>query len=162
MEEATKSAQTKPVHSRKFEVDFYDREDGTWRVESRLQDGVHDITAKLVISVPDMVVRDGDVEFTKHPLEECLAVVPRMKELVGASLFDDYSVRCRQLFVGREGCPNVMNLLSTSAPALIYFYFPDQIKKGAMKPEEWWGMCATRLLDGCIAHGLMAKKHSGR
>lgn len=156
------SAMKGPAYSRKFEVDFYEQDDGLWRITSHLRDGVHDIEVGLVVSVPDMVVRDADLRFLQYPLGECLAVVPKIKELVGACLFDDYSTRSRQLFAGPGGCPNVMNLLSTSGPALIYFYFPGQVARGAMKPEEWWGMCATRLVDGCIAHRLMAEKYAGK
>ena len=151
----------KPIHSRKFQVDFYEQDEQLWRITSRLDDDIHDIRAELEVSAPDMIVRRAKVEFLRYPLEECLQAPAQMGELVGACLFTDYSERIRRLFLGPSGCPNVLNLLVNSAPAMIYFYFPDQIKKGKMKPEEWWKMCATSLSNACLAHQLLAKQTAG-
>ncbi len=148
----------RPIHNRRFEVDFYEQEEHLWRITSQLRDDIHDIRVELDISVPDMVVKDAGAEFVRYPLEECLAAAPIIGKLVGACLFQDFSERSRRLFLGPGGCPNVMNLLSTSAPALIYFYFPDQIRKGAMKREEWWEMCGTKLVNECLAHRMIAAK----
>ena len=148
------------LHSRKFEVEYYEQDEHRWQVISRLNDDVHDIRAALEISVPEMVVLAASVEFVRYPLEECPAVAAQMQALVGANLFEDFSDRMRQLFRGAEGCPNVMNLLSTSTPGLIYFYFPDQMKTGKMRPEEWQKLVATRLAHDCLAHKLMLQKYA--
>lgn len=147
------------IHSRQFEVDFYELNESLWQITSRLNDDIHDIRAVLDISVPDMQVQAASVEFVRYPLQECLCIPAKIQGLVGANLFSDYSQRARQLFLGPGGCPNVMNLLTTSAPALIYFYFPDQIAKGKLQPEAWWQMCATTLVDTCLAHQMMAPKN---
>ena len=148
------------VHSRKFEVEYYEQDEHRWQVISRLNDDVHDIRAVLEISVPDMTVQAASVEFVRYPLEECPAVAAKMQALVGANLFEDFSDRMRQLFRGAEGCPNVMNLLSTSTPGLIYCYYPDQMKKGTLKPQEWQQLVATRLANDCLAHKLMLQKYA--
>ena len=150
-----------PIHSRQFDVQYYELDEHLWRLTSRLNDDDHDIRAGLDISVPDMIVRDASVEFARYPLEECLCAAGQIKELIGANLFEDYSQRVRQLFMGPRGCPNVMTILTTSAPAVIYLYYPDQIKKGYLRPEEWWALCGTRLRDACIAHTLLAQKYAG-
>ena len=106
--------------------------------------------------MPDMVVKEANVKFTRYPLEGCLAVTSKITSLEGSCLFDDYGDNVRRLFLGPEGVRNVMNLLTASAPALVYFYFPDRVHKGDMKAEDWWKMCGTRLVDACIAHRLMA------
>jgi len=149
-----------PIHSRKFEVDYYEQSEHSWRVVSHLQDDVHDIRASLEISVPEMVVLTASVEFERYPLEDCPAVAAKMQGLIGANLFEDFSDRMRQIFRGAEGCPNVMNLLSTSTPGLIYFYFPDQLKKGKMMPAEWQQLVATRLANDCLAHKLTLQKYA--
>ena len=148
------------VHSRKFEVEYYEQDEHHWRVVSHLNDDAHDIRATVEVAVPERVVQAARVEFVRYPLEECPAVAAKMQALVGANLLGEFSDRMRQLFYGAEGCPNVMNLLSTSTPGLIYFYYPDQMKKDAMKPQEWQARVATRLANDCLAHKLMLQKYA--
>jgi len=149
-----------PIYSRKFEVDYYAQSEHCWRVVSHLQDDVHDICASLEISVPEMEVLSASVEFGRYPLEDCPVVAAKMQGLIGANLFEDFSERMRQLFRGAEGCPNVLNLLSTSIPGLIYFYFPDQMKKGKMRPAEWQQLVTTRLANDCLAHKLTRQRYA--
>jgi hypothetical protein len=149
-----------PIHSRKFEVDYFEQDEHLWRITSRLNDDIHDIRATLDVSVPDMIIRAATLEFVRYPLEGCLLIPPKIHELIGANLMEDCSLRIRQLFLGVNGCPNVMSILGISAPGLIYFYFPDQIRKGNMKYEEWWQLCSTKLVDACIAHQQLAHKYA--
>ena len=141
-----------PVFSRNFQVDYFEKKEGLWQVTSHLKDHVHDILVSLDISVPDMVIRDANVKFIRYPMEGCLKFVDKMKNIVGANLFEDFHEKLRENFLGPEGCPNVMNLIGTAAPALIFFYFPNLINRGKMKPEEWWKMAHTKLAGNCIAH----------
>jgi hypothetical protein len=149
-----------PIHSRKFEVNYYEQSVDCWRIVSHLQDDAHDICATLEISVPEMIVLSAIVEFGRYPLEDCPVVAAKMQALIGANLFEDFSERMRQLFRGAEGCPNVLNLLSTSTPGLIYFYYPDQLKKGKMTPAEWQQLVSTRLANDCLAHKLTRQRYA--
>lgn len=141
-----------PVFSRNFQVDFFERGEGLWHVTSHLRDHVHDILVTLDISAPEMVIRDADVKFIRYPLEGCLKMIDQMKKIVGTNLFTDFREKLTTHFAGSVGCYNVMNLISIAAPALIFFYFPNIISQGKMKPEEWWGMVHTKLAGNCVAH----------
>jgi len=141
-----------PVFNRSFQVDYYEKNKDLWHVTSHLKDHVHDILVTLDISSPEMVIRDANVKFIRYPLEGCLKMVDRMKEIVGANLFTNFREKLTSNFAGAAGCYNVMNLISVAAPALVFFYFPNLICQGKMKPEEWWGMVHTKFAGNCVAH----------
>jgi hypothetical protein len=149
------------IYKRKFESEYFEINETLWSITSVLQDSIHDIRTTLEISVPDLVVQQASIEFVRYPLQECLLVPAKIQALTGANLFDDFMERANQLFGGADGCPNVINLLRTSGPAFIYFYFPDLIKKGKLKNEDWWSIIAAKLSNQCIAHQMIHQKYTG-
>jgi hypothetical protein len=108
-----------------------------------------------------MIVKDTNVTFIKYPMEDCLLINEKIKDIIGLSLFNDFSERIRQIFMGSDGCPNILHLLGTSAPGIIYFYYSEQMKRGNTKNEEWWNMVITKLPDACIAHKALADRFCG-
>lgn len=59
-----------------------------------------------------------------------------------------------KIFMGPQGCPNIMTLLNISVPGIIYYYYPYKLKIGKMKYEQWDSMLRTELKDACLAHTL--------
>ena len=141
-----------PVFSRNFQVDYFEKSEGLWQVTSHLKDHVHDILVRLEISTPEMIIRDAEVKFIRYPLEGCLKFVDHMKKIIGANLFENFHVKLAKIFLGREGCPNAMNLVGIAAPALMFFYFPNQMNRGKIRPDELWKLMSTKLGGNCIAH----------
>jgi Protein of unknown function (DUF2889). len=147
-----------PLYQRKSNVDYFEKDANTWKVVSHLTDHEHDIAAEIAISVPEMIIKDAVIKFNRYPLDECLSVEPKANQLIGISIMKEYRKSAYQLFLGPQGCPNVMNLLSSSIPGFIFIYYPHLIKTGQMKPEEWVNIIRTDLANDCLAHTLMNQK----
>lgn len=140
---------------RNFNVNYYALEENRWRVVSHLQDDHHDITVSVIVSVPEMVIEDAEIKFNRYPLENCLLIERKAEKLVGIKILEDYRRKVPELFMGPQGCPNIMTLLSVSVPGIAYFYFPYLLKTGKMRPEEWQEMVNTRFANDCLAHSLI-------
>ena len=145
----------KSLYSRNYEVNYYELEENIWKAVSHLKDHQHDILVTVNISVPDMIILDADVDFINAPMKQCILIKDKIKELIGINIFTEFEIRANELFFGYMGCPNVRMLLGISAPAIIYSYFPHQIKTKNMTENEWWNLCKEKLPKACICHTLM-------
>lgn len=147
-----------PLYQRSFQVNYFEKDEKTWIIESHLTDTEHDIMVTLDVSVPEMVIEDAQIKFIRHPLEECLMIEEKTAQLKGVNILKDYRSKILPLFMGPEGCPNIMTLLGVSTPGFPYFYYPHQVRIGQMEPEEWWSMVRTQFADDCLAHKLYNQK----
>ncbi len=144
----------KKITSRNFTVDYYEKEEGIWLVKTHLLDDAHEIEVNTEINMADMMIMDSEILFKKQPLKQCKmveALAPRMK---GIKIDHNFSKNMLSIFMGAEGCPNIMSLLTISIPGIIYFYYPYLMSIGKMKYEEWDHMICTDLKDACLAHTL--------
>jgi len=105
--------ESKILIQRNFSVSYYQLSDTLWLAHAELQDEQHNIIAKLEISVPELKIKDASIEFKRKPLEQCLEVCNKTKELIGVSVIHDLSRKLNEQFSGSDGCPNVRNLLVT-------------------------------------------------
>lgn len=142
-------------YSRNFEVKYYEMEEHIWKSISHLNDNQHDILVTVDVSVPDMIILNANVDFLNAPMKQCILIKEKMKELIGVNIFTEFNSKANELFFGEMGCPNIRLLLGISVPAIIYSYFPHQIKIGKMTEKQWWDMCKDRLANACISHSLM-------
>ncbi|MFL0197983.1 DUF2889 domain-containing protein [Clostridium sp. WILCCON 0269] len=149
----------KPFYSRNFTVNYFEKDENLWSLTSYLKDNTHEIKVQLDILVPDMIIKNANVDFLKYPMEDCSVIKAKIEEVIGLCLYDDFSDKIRQLFLGGSGCSNVMHLLGISAPAMIYFYYTEQIKRGNMNHRQWWNFVITKLPDACIAHKMLLEKY---
>lgn len=145
----------KGLYSRNYEVNYYEVDENIWKAVSHLKDHQHDILVTVTISVPDMIILDADVDFILAPMKQCTLIKDKMKELKGINIFTEFESKANKLFFGDMGCPNVRMLLGISVPAIIYSYFPHQIKTNNMTENEWWNICKEKLPKACICHTLM-------
>jgi hypothetical protein len=146
--------------SRNFSVSYYQISDTLWIAQAELQDEQHNIISKLKISIPELKVEDAFVLFKRKPLEQCLEICEKVKELKGISVIHDLSNKLNELFLGPEGCPNVRNLFGISGPGFVYVYYPKLIQEGKISQMDWWKIVGTELKDDCIAHKRMHEKFS--
>jgi hypothetical protein len=110
---------------RQFEVDYDEKDAATWTATARLCDDVHEISLRVDVAVPELVIRDAELTFTRAPYEECQAVKECARALRGLDLrAPDFMRRLMGLFMGSQGCSNVFVLLNLALPALAHFYYP--------------------------------------
>jgi hypothetical protein len=144
-----------PLYQRNFNVNYFEKEEHVWGIQANLKDKHHDLAVEVDVAVPEMVILDCRIKFSRYPVVQCVMIEDLAQQLKGTCIFSDYQPKCLKLFLGPQGCPNIMTLFSVSVPALIYFYFPHQIKIGKMTHQEWEAMVKTRFASACLAHSLM-------
>ena len=146
----------KKVTARDFRVDYYEKEKDVWIVESHLVDEPHDISVIVEVDMAQMVINDAKIKFTRFPVEHCPAIEKKSGQLKGLKIDDQFSRNAMKIFMGSEGCPNVMMLLSISLPGIIYYYYPHKIKSGEMTEEQFDKIIRTELKDACLAHAMLS------
>jgi hypothetical protein len=143
----------KKITDREFKVDYYEKERGgqeVWVTESQLKDDQHDIAISVEIDMIQMIVSDAKIQFNRFPLEHCPLIANKAIQLKGVKVDHEFSRNAMKIFMGPEGCPNIMSLLHISVPGIIYYYFPYKLKIGEMKDEEWEHMVHTDLKNACF------------
>jgi hypothetical protein len=142
----------KKAANRKFNVDYFEKERSVWVVESQLQDDHHDISLLLEIDMDQMVIKDVKIKFNRFPMEHCTLIEKKADKLKGLKVDSEFVRNSMKIFMGPQGCPNIMTLLNISVPGIIYYYYPYKLKNGDMSYEQWDNMIRTELKDACLAH----------
>ncbi|GEM_PF-1074434 len=145
------------LYSRKFDVDFYEKDEKAWLVVCHLLDSVHDITTEVEVRVPDMTIIDAKVVFAKYPMDVCPMIEKNVGRIVGLNLLKNYNMKSLFIFLGHKGCGNVMSLLGTGLQAFVYTYYPHLVRTGKMSVDEWEKFSITRLRKACLGHTLLEK-----
>lgn len=145
----------KKITSRNFTVEYFEKQEAVWIVKSHLADEDHEITVEVEINLSDMVLTNAKIRFTRCPLEHCRMIESLASKMIGIKVDYNFSRNMMNLFMGAQGCPNIMSLLTISVPGIIYYYYPYLMKIGKMKYEEWDQMIRTDLKDACIGHTMV-------
>lgn len=145
------------ICSRRFDVDFFEKDEASWLVVSHLTDDAHDITTTVEVGVPGMRILAADVEFARYPIDVCPMIERNVKRLVGLNLLKDYNMRSLMIMLGSKGCGNVMQILNTGLQSFVYEYYPHLIRIGKMSVAEWEKFSVTRLRKACLGHTLLEK-----
>ncbi len=143
------------LYKRSFNVDYFEKDDQTWRIVSHLIDEHHDILVELDVQVPEMIICDAHIKFNRYPLQQCLAIEQKASQLIGLNIMKDYRQKVLALVLGPEGCPNLMHLLGVSVPGIAYFYYPHQLTTGKMSEETWMNQVKTNYANDCLAHTML-------
>ena len=145
------------ISSRRFDVDFFEIDDSTWLVRSRLDDDAHDITTETKVKVPEMDIVDASVTFTRYPLDVCPVIEKNVKRIVGLNLLKNYNRKSLFIFLGSKGCGNVMQILGTGLQSFVYAYYPHLVETGKMSIGDWEHFSVTRLKNACLGHTLLGR-----
>jgi hypothetical protein len=149
------------VTGRDFEVSYYEKDTGerdVWVVESHLKDDQHDIAIFVEIDMTQMTVTDANIKFNRFPMDCCPLIANKVAQMKGLKVDHEFSRNAMKIFMGPEGCPNIMSLLTISVPGIIYYYYPYKLKTGEMTYAEWDHMVRTELKNACLAHTLLEVK----
>lgn len=144
----------KKITSRNFTVDYFEKEEELWSVHTHLSDEEHEIEVNVEINMSEMVITDTEILFKRQPLEYCKMVEALALKMKGTKVDRSFSRNMMGIFMGAEGCPNIMTLLTISVPGIIYYYYPYLLKTGKMSYEQWDHMIRTDLKDDCLGHSL--------
>lgn len=142
----------KKITSRNFTVDYFQKEEEIWVVNSHLEDEEHDIEAFVEIDMVEKVVLDAEIIFHSCPMDYCKLIEDKAHQMGGIKVDKEFTRNVMKIFMGPEGCPNIMSLLNISVPGIIYYYYPYKIKTGKMDDKQWDNMIRTELKNDCLAH----------
>ena len=141
--------------NRNFSVEYFEKGDNLWEAATQLKDDQHDIELIVELNMAEMTVTDARIKFNRYPVEHCPLIEKKAGQLAGLKVDHEFIRNAMKIFMGAEGCPNIMSLLHISIPGILYFYYPYLIKTGRMKAEEFDEMVVTDLKNACLAHTMM-------
>jgi hypothetical protein len=122
------------IHDRTYRVRVYAQDDDTMRARGMVRDikppgvyvrsdpdplTVHHMVVDLLVSYPELEVRDANVVIETHPNVACPRVADHYKSLVGLSIARGFTHQIRALFGGPRGCTHTTALLQAMAPAVV-------------------------------------------
>jgi hypothetical protein len=147
------------LFSRNIEVDIFD--EGTFiRLEGRLRDTrlsepLHGMDVTMRVSVFDGVITEIEGSMPHWPLQECLAGLDSLSELLGAKILPGFSDLVKSTVGSNRGCTHlaalVMNMGNASVQgrgAYLRKHMPEnEMRDKAMaQSAEQFG-----LIDSCVA-----------
>ena len=121
----------------------FDGPDGGLLVAGRLRDErpwaqaatdlpvLHDLELRVLVSMPDLVVRDVEVLFHTYPHTECADVAAAFSALVGVSVGRGWTAALRERLGGPAGCTHVRELARAMAPVVLQSAFSARTRSGA-------------------------------
>jgi len=145
------------IASRRFDVDYFEKDKSTWVVISHLVDDAHDITTQVDVQVPSMDILDAQVTFSRYPMDVCTMIEKNVRRIIGLNILRSYNMKSLAIFLGSKGCGNVMSILGTGLQAFVYTYYPHLVETGEMTSKEWEEYSITRLRKACLGHTLLEK-----
>ncbi|MDH4146083.1 MAG: DUF2889 domain-containing protein [Acidimicrobiia bacterium] len=121
------------IHNRTYATEAFADDDGRLRLVGRLTDVkpiglgpddgeplvVHDMSLTLVIELPSFEIIDVDYEMHTRPYDECTAILPDYRALLGLSIARGFTHEVRRRFGGPLGCSHLTALLTAMAPAAV-------------------------------------------
>ncbi|PHZ83398.1 DUF2889 domain-containing protein [Paremcibacter congregatus] len=139
-------APRKHLHTRNIICDGYEREDGLWDIEARMEDiktytfdnryrgtiepgePLHEMYLRLTID-DDMVVQDIEAHIDNHPFATCPAIAPDYRKLVGARIGLGWRRAIRDRMGGVQGCTHLNELLQPLATVAIQTMMPTLLRR---------------------------------
>jgi hypothetical protein len=142
----------KNLFKRDISTQFDLIEENLLRVRTSLQDVFHDILVILDVSLPNYVIESAKIDMNRVPSDRCFQVCPRASELVGLRVSKGFYNRLRRLFGGANGCVNVYQMLSVSAPLAINVSWYVYRDRGDVDDEGVQQLVERDMAGKCIAY----------
>lgn len=134
-------AARKALHTRSIVCDGYEREDGLWDIEARMEDikhysfdnkfrgkvepGVplHEMYLRLTLN-DDLEVQDVDAHIDHFPFEGCPNIAVDYRKLIGVSIGIGWRRAIKERLGGRSGCTHLTEMLPVLATVAIQTIMP--------------------------------------
>ncbi len=130
-----------PIHERTITVKTFEQEDETLLVEGTLVDDrlcksytylrsalwdprtIHNITAKMCISIPDLIIKFVNTDMHEVPHQACRDIIHIGDKFIGVSLVRGFNDKIRQVLGGKSGCIHLYNLLISMRSAAFQGFY---------------------------------------
>lgn len=122
----------KHLHTRHFEFQGFQRDDGLWDIEGHMTDTktyafpndwrgevqvgepIHDMWLRLTLD-DDLVVKDIEARTAASPFEMCPVATPKYDAIKGARIGPGWTKKVKELFGGPVACTHHTEMLVTIA-----------------------------------------------
>jgi hypothetical protein len=102
--------------SRGIKVDMNWVDDASFEISGSLDDNVHSLSARLLLSFPDFVIREASGEITRMPYPGyCTGSIAAIERLVGERVGRGFRKRAAQVLGGGESCNHLHTLVFNMA-----------------------------------------------
>jgi len=152
-----------PVHERSVTIRSYDLGSHKILMEGRLVDNrfrpgsrddyfigskiIHDLTVRLVIQGPDLVICEASGAMNRHPHEECPETLPGFSELINMKIRPGFTEKLKSMLGGAQGCAHLNTLVINLVQASLQGYFSAYSRFHAQ--DDSLDATIRRLVDTC-------------
>ncbi len=160
-----------PLHTRAIKCDGYEREDGLWDIEARMEDIKHydfenTFRGKVATGVPlhemylrltlddDLEVQDVEAQMDYVPFNGCTNIAVDYKKLIGVKVGLGWRRAIKKRLGGTLGCTHLTELLPIMATVAIQTMMPIIMKRRKAAIEAEGGevnKSRPLMLDSCYS-----------
>lgn len=155
------------VHSRSISITTHSMGDDSIVVTGRLRDErlvdtysittgnkmepgpIHDLSIRLFIRGPGLLIEDVEVDINHVPREECFTTRDSLRPLIGRSIAPGFTLWVKENLGGPRGCTHLNSLLLAMAPAALQGFWSSRISKPMGMRQASEGMAPEFLIDTC-------------
>lgn len=159
----------KPLHTRTIKCDGFEREDGLWDIEARMEDikhyafdnkfrgkveagePLHEMYLRITMD-ENLEVKDIEAHIDHYPFTGCPNITVDYKKLIGVKIGIGWRRAIKQRLGGKLGCTHLTELLPVMATVSIQTMIPVIMKRRREAAEEA-GIDAKKprppMLDSC-------------
>lgn len=164
-------APRKHLHTRKYEMRGYVREDGLWDIEGHITDvktysfhndyrgemepgdPIHDMSIRLTID-DDFVIQGVEAVTDGSPYAICPAVTPNFDKMIGVKIGPGWRRAIRGRLSGIHGCTHLVEMLGAMATVAYQTAYSSRKQTGKTGSTPVTVKPGTRphLLNSCYAY----------
>ena len=163
----------KPIHNRSIQVHSFERDDGLWDIEAELIDyksydyqrrsgatqhagqPFHHMHVRITIDINFNIV-EAIAAYDAAPFgEECTAIAPAYRELVGMNLLKSFRQQIKDRFSRTAGCTHMTELAAVLPTAAVQTMAPQRRRaaESGKRPFQLGG-CYAQRVDGPVIHEI--------
>ena len=164
-------APRKHLHTRRYEMRGFVREDGLWDIEGHIRDektysfdndhrgtmrpgdAIHDMSIRLTLD-DDFVVQGIEAVTDGSPYAICPAVTPNFERMIGSRVGPGWRKAIRERLGGVHGCTHLVELLASMATVAYQTAYSSRAQTGKTGKTPVSTKPGTRpaLLNSCHAY----------
>jgi hypothetical protein len=111
-------------HSILVKGSLIDRQLRPWPNEVRKKPKtVHDMVIQIKVKGPEMLIEQAEATMPHHPRDECLVVLPWIRNLKGLKITPGFSLKVKKAIGGTKGCAHLMSLVTAMGPSAVQGYW---------------------------------------
>ena len=84
---------------------------------------VHNMVIQIKVKGPEMLIEQVEAAMPHRPREECLVVLPWIRNLKGLTITQGFSLKVKKAIGGTKGCAHLTSLITAMGPEAVQGYW---------------------------------------